>query len=156
MIKHAIAALGLAFLSTTSQAQEFCGDRYCASSSPVPVKQYVRSGAQYMVADRQERIVAHPAGCPRTLFCGCGVSVRVWGKPRREFYRADAYRVFKRSIVAAGNVAWRYRRGGGHAVYIEEVISGNVARVYDPNSGGHKTRIQVLDLTGWNVVSPKA
>lgn len=106
--------------------------------------------------DPGSRIVAHPAGCPRTLFCGCGVSVRVWGHPVRAFYQATAYGRLPHGFIASGNVAWRYRKGGGHVVYIEEALGGTLARVYDPNSGKHKTRIQVLNLAGWRIVDPRA
>lgn len=105
--------------------------------------------------DRESRIVAHPAGCPMTLFCGCGVSVRVWGHPVRAFYQATAYGRLPRGSIASGNVAWRYRKGGGHAVYIEEALGGTLARVYDPNSGRHQTRVQVLNLAGWRIVDPR-
>jgi hypothetical protein len=120
----------------------------------------VRRGARYTssvaheVADRVQRIVAHPAGCPRTLFCGCGVSVRVWGHPVRKYYLAANYRAFPSAQPGSGMVAWRW----GHAVYIESYIGGpkRLALVYDPNSGHHQTRVHVRSLNGFHVVNPKA
>src|SRR5262245_43362307 len=62
-------------------------------------------------------IVAHPAGCPRTRFCGCGVALRVFGKPvaRGGLALARNWLNFPSAAPAAGMVAARQH----HVVYIE-------------------------------------
>lgn len=99
-----------------------------------------------------EQIVAHPAGCPRTLFCGCGVSVRVFGHSVRELWLAANWFRFPRAPAAPGNVA--IFRGGGHVAYIEAVYGDGTALLYDPNSGGHLTRLHRRSLAGAVIVSP--
>lgn len=95
-------------------------------------------------------IVAHPAGCPRTLFCGCGVSVRVFGRPIRSLYLASNYGYyFNQTSFRPGVVAYR----SGHAVYVTGGTVAN-ATVYDPNSGRHLTRIHSRDLSRYRFVDP--
>lgn len=97
----------------------------------------------------QAQVVAHPTGCPRVRFCGCGVSVKVFGHPRRDLFRAASWRKFPRAAPAPGMVAvW----GSRHVAYIISV-QGNDALLYDPNSGGHLTRIHTRQLPGL-VVNP--
>lgn len=113
-----------------------------------------RSTGRHRVSAAYEndaQIVAHPAGCPRRLFCGCGVSVKVFGKPVRDLYLAAnwLYR-FPRTAPASGMVAARR----GHVMYIMAYNGGGSALVYDPNSGGGKTRIHERSLAGYRVVDP--
>jgi len=42
----------------------------------------------------------------------------------------------------------------GHVMYIEAYNGDGTALVYDPNSGGHKTRVHVRSLAGYRVVNP--
>ena len=87
-------------------------------------------------------IVPHPSGCPHTQFCGCGVAVKVFGEPRRELWPASAWRRYPRASCAPGRVAvW-----GGHVAAILECLGDGTARLYDPNSGGGLTRIDVRPL----------
>ena len=96
-------------------------------------------------------IVAHPAGCPRRAFCGCGVSVKVFGRPVRDLFLAANWLVrFPRTSPAAGMVAARR----GHVFYIVSYLGDGNALAYDPNSGGRKTRIHVRSLAGYRVVDP--
>lgn len=97
-------------------------------------------------------VVSHPAGCPRTLFCGCGVSVRVFGRPVRSLYLAAAYGRFPSASPASGMVAWRR----GHVMFIESYLGNNTAVVYDPNSGGGATRVHTRSLAGYRIVNPRA
>jgi hypothetical protein len=46
--------------------------------------------------------------------------------------------------------AWRW----GHVFAIEEVLGDGRVLAYDPNSGGHRTRIHVVSLRGFHVVNP--
>ncbi len=93
----------------------------------------------------------HPSGCPRTSFCGCGVSLKVFGKPVRNLYLAANWLRFPRTSPAPGMVAARR----GHVFYIIKVMGRDKALVYDPNSGGHRTRIHIRSLAGFQVVNPK-
>lgn len=102
------------------------------------------------VADHSVTIVAHPAGCPKRLFCGCGVSVKIWGKPVRALFLASNYgRYFNSTDFRPGVVAWR----NGHAAY---VIGGTIkeAQLYDPNSGGGKTRIHTVNASKYRFADP--
>lgn len=103
------------------------------------------------VRDAAAQIVAHPAGCPRTRFCGCGVSVRVFGRPVRDLYLAANWRRFPSAHAAAGMVAWRH----GHVFYIEQSYGDGTVLAYDPNSGRHLTRVHRRSLAGYRVVDPR-
>jgi hypothetical protein len=93
----------------------------------------------------------HPAGCPGRAFCGCGVSVKVFGHPVRGLYLASNWkRRFPRAEAGAGMVAAR----DGHVMFIEEYLGDGMARVYDPNSGGHQTRVHTRSLAGYTIVNP--
>lgn len=92
----------------------------------------------------------HPKGCPHHSFCGCGVSVRVFGHPVRTLYLAANWLRFPKAQPSPGMVAARY----GHVFYIERVIRRDLVLAYDPNSGGHRTRVHVRALAGFRVVNP--
>jgi len=97
-------------------------------------------------------VVSHPPGCPKRLFCGCGVSVEIFGRPIRELFLARNWFRFPRAEAAPGMVAVRRH----HVMAIRAVdANGNVV-VYDPNSGGRKTRIHTRSLKGFVVVNPRA
>lgn len=159
------------------QITQFCGDRYgaCAEASATTayasneVRSHRRAGKvkrRYAAPparadDRITRstqtasyedsaIVSHPAGCPRRAFCGCGVSVKVFGHPIRDLFLAANWRKFPPAHASAGMVAWRY----GHVMYIMSANGDGTALVYDPNSGGHQTRIHTRDLAGYRIVDP--
>jgi hypothetical protein len=97
------------------------------------------------------RIVAHPHGCPARLFCGCGVSVKVFGRPIRSLFLAANWRRFPPAAPGPGMVAWRR----GHVFYIVRMVRRGVALAYDPNSGGHLTRVHRRSLAGFRVVDPR-
>ncbi len=101
---------------------------------------------------RTVTIVGHPDGCPRTAFCGCGVAVKVFGKPIRDLWLAANWFKFKTVEAAAGMVAVRRH----HVYYIIEVVRHGVVLAYDPNSGQHKTRIHLRSLAGYRVVDPRS
>lgn len=94
--------------------------------------------------------VSHPPGCPRRAFCGCGVSVKVFGRPIRNLFLASNWLRFPRTTPAAGMVAARR----GHVMYIMAMDANGNATVYDPNSGGHRTHIHTRSLAGYVVVNP--
>ena len=97
-----------------------------------------------------DQIVSHPSGCPRIAFCGCGVSVKVFGRQVRELYLAANWFKFPHASPGPGMVAVRNH-------HVMEIISVNYdgsVLVYDPNSGGHQTRIHVRSLAGYSVRNP--
>lgn len=96
-------------------------------------------------------IVSHPPGCPRRAFCGCGVSLKVYGERRRDLYLAANWLKFSRAKAAPGMVAARR----GHVFYIVKVLDRGRVLAYDPNSGRNLTRIHVRKLAGFTVVNPK-
>jgi hypothetical protein len=97
------------------------------------------------------QIVEHPAGCPRVLFCGCGVSVKVFGHSVRDLWLVANWYRFPRAAPAAGNVAIF---GTRHVAYIERTYSDGTALLYDPNSGGGLTRIHRRPLANAYIVRP--
>lgn len=109
-----------------------------------------RGGHRRVIDANGTQVVSHPQGCPWRLFCGCGVSVKVFGRPIRELFLAANWRKFPSASPARGMVAWRW----GHVFYIEEVNGDGTVQAYDPNSGGHLTRIHTVSLRGYHVVNP--
>jgi len=99
---------------------------------------------------RSASIIEHPAGCPRRAFCGCGASVKIFGKPVRSLYLAAAWLRFPRATPAPGMAAARR----GHVFVLEQHLGGSTWLVYDANSGGHRTRIHPRSLAGYTVVNP--
>lgn len=100
------------------------------------------------------QIVSHPPGCPPRAFCGCGVSLHIFGKAVRAGGLAIAanWLAFTRAEPAPGMVAARK----GHVFAILENLGSGRVLAYDPNSGGHKTRIHVRSLRGYTVVNPRS
>ena len=95
-------------------------------------------------------IGGRPAGCPRR-YCGCGVSLKVFGKIIPELNLALNWkRKFPRTSPAPGMVAAR----SGHVFYIVSVIDSSTVVAYDPNSGGGRTRVHERSLRGYTVVNP--
>jgi hypothetical protein len=101
---------------------------------------------------RQTVVVAHPAGCPRRAFCGCGAAVRVFGSPRRDLWLSSNWLRFPRSPPAPGTVAVRR----GHVFVLEQHAGGDTWIVYDANSGGRRTRIHARSIRGYAIVNPRA
>ena len=91
-----------------------------------------------------------PAGCPHA-FCGCGVSLKVFGKIIPELNLAANWYRFPRTSAAAGMVAIFGRH---HVAYIESVDGNGNATLYDPNSGGHQTRIHQRSIVRAIIVNP--
>ena len=92
----------------------------------------------------------HPSGCPSRAFCGCGTSVRVFGHPVRDLYLAANWFRFPRTYAHAGAVAVRQH----HVFYIEEAYGDGTVLAYDPNSGGHMTRVHRVSLAGYSIRQP--
>lgn len=96
-------------------------------------------------------IVAHPAGCPRRLFCGCGVAVKLLGAPIRSLWLAANWLRFPRAAPGPGMAAARR----GHVFAILQNLGGGRVLAYDPNSGRGLTRVHVRSLAGYQVVNPR-
>lgn len=122
--------------------------KLCIATAAVWACLYQPATARERSHDTQ--IVRHPSGCPRVAFCGCGVSVKVFGRPVRNLYLAANWRRFPSAKAAPGMVAWRY----GHVFYIVKMVKRGVALAYDPNSGGHLTRVHLRSVAGYRVVNP--
>lgn len=103
------------------------------------------------VASKAVQIVAHPEGCPRSLFCGCGAAVRIFGKPIRDLWLAANWFRFPKAAPGPGMVAVRRH----HVYVIEADLGGGKVLAYDANSGGGKTRIHMRSLAGYMVVNPR-
>jgi hypothetical protein len=91
-----------------------------------------------------------PAGCPRS-FCGCGASLRVFGRIVPGLNLASNWLRFPRAAPAPGMVAARR----GHVFVLEQHVEGDSWMAYDANSGGHATRIHARSLRGYAVVNPR-
>ena len=99
----------------------------------------------------QGQIVAHPAGCPWSQFCGCGASVEIFGHPIRDLFLAWNWAVkFPRTYPHARAAAvWRH-----HVAVLLSGEDGGTALAYDANSGGHLTRVHRISLAGAVIVQP--
>lgn len=95
-------------------------------------------------------IVEHPTGCPARAYCGCGVSIKVFGHPVRELFLASNWFRFPQAALAAGMVAVRRH----HVFYIEQVLPNGNVLAYDPNSGGRQTRVHERSPRGFSIRNP--
>ena len=96
-------------------------------------------------------VSGRPSGCPRS-FCGCGASLRVFGRIVPELNLAANWLRYPRTAPAPGMVAARH----GHVFVLEAHVEGDTWMAYDANSGGHATRIHARSLRGYTVVNPRA
>lgn len=103
------------------------------------------------IARVEPTVVEHPAGCPRSAFCGCGAAVRVFGHSVRSLWLAANWFKFPRTTPAPGMVAVRRH----HVMVLEADLGGGVWKVYDANSGRHLTRVHARSIAGWAVVDPR-
>lgn len=160
MKRHIITALTLVLLVTPAYAhhryhhhQQVASwgweqGRWSQPTPPVEENSMV-GGIGHGLAHMLRSMEPHPAGCPWTAFCGCGVSVRVFGHPVRDLYLAANWYRYPRAARVPGNVIVRPH----HVKYIESVENG-VLMCYDPNSGGHLTRLQPCG-EGGTAVNPR-
>lgn len=93
-----------------------------------------------------------PAGCP-SRYCGCGISIDVFGKIIPELnLAANWIRKFPRATEAPGMVAAR----PGHVMRLRSHVAGTVWMVFDPNSGRGLTRVHARSIAGYAIVDPRA
>ena len=102
------------------------------------------------VVSARAEIQPHPYPCPKRAFCGCGASVKVFGKPVRDLYLARNWYRFPRSQPAPGTVAVRRH----HVFVLRHHVAGDVWMVYDANSGKRQTRLHHRSIAGWAIVNP--
>lgn len=102
------------------------------------------------------RLLEAPGGgrpplCPPRRWCGCALSLRVFGQPIRPLYLAANWmRYFRRAAPGPHMVAARK----GHVMQLLAHVEGARWLVYDPNSGGGLTRVHVRSISGFVVVDP--
>lgn len=106
--------------------------------------------ASQHVANIEVQLLPHPAGCPSRAFCGCGVALDVFGKNIRELWLARAWLNFPPAEPAPGMIAANRR----HVFVIRRMLTPNIALAYDPNSGGHKTRLHPRSIAGYSIRNP--
>lgn len=126
---------------------------YSASSSDwdsyrVAYANYERQMQTYR-AEMGHVVGGRPSGCPHA-YCGCGVSLKVFGRIIPRLNLAANWFSFPSASPGPGMVAVRNH----HVMYIEHMDSNGNAVVYDPNSGGHATRIHTVSLRGYHIVNP--
>lgn len=102
-----------------------------------------------LVNSARAEVVPNVKGCPPRAFCGCATSKHIFHRAIRELYLAANWFRFPKAKPAPGMVAVRQH----HVMAILEV-KGNKAKVFDPNSGGHLTRIHWRSLVGFSVRRP--
>lgn len=108
--------------------------------------------ASRAIASSQDQIVAHPVGCPRTLFCGCGAALEL-GLSDPSLWAVKTWYKFPRAAAAPGMaLLW----GERHVAAIRSVHGDGTVTVYDANSGGGLTRVHRISLNGLVVVDPHA
>lgn len=104
----------------------------------------------HAVAEAAAQMLPHPDGCPPVAFCACGAAVEKFGRPVRSLWLAAAWYHFPRSAPVPGAVAVHPH----HVFVLREQIRGDLWRVADYNSGGHRSRLHVRSISGWTIVNP--
>jgi hypothetical protein len=94
-------------------------------------------------------IGGRPKGCP-TRFCGCALSLKLFGKIVPELNLAASWLRFPPTPPAPGMVAARR----GHVFQLIRHVGGRVWVAYDANSGGGKIRVHARSIAGYRIVSP--
>lgn len=133
----------------SARAVVTCDERGCSDWYGHRGVQKVSHGFDVAITDTLQ-IIAHPHGCPRRAFCGCGAAVRILGAPRRDLWLAANWLRFPRAAPAPGMAAAKR----GHVFVLERHIGGNLWLVTDHNSGGRESRIHVRSISGYVVVNP--
>lgn len=161
MLKHTIrfaaATLAVLLLNNNADAKPRHRNIQAAASFDMAAQPAYPIENTRTVARRSGQVVQYegavvggrPAGCPHA-YCGCGVSLKVFGRIIPELNLAANWRKFAPAAPAGGMVAWRR----GHVFYIESVNGDGTVVAYDPNSGGHKTRVHTVSLKRYRVVDP--
>jgi hypothetical protein len=149
--KHHQGAHAVAHSETTSPATRKA--QRMARASRRAVARDAQGMADVGNGPRQAQIIGgRPAGCPRQ-YCGCGTSLKIFGRIRPELNLASNWlRKFPRTAAAPNMAAAR----AGHVMLLLEHVEGDKWKVWDSNSGGGLTRIHVRSIRGFAVVNPHA
>lgn len=104
-----------------------------------------------VIPSAQAQVVGgRPAGCPYR-YCACALSIKIFNRIVPGLNLAWEWgRRFPRTSPAPGMVAAR----PGHAMQLLSQASGDVWEVYDPNSGGGRTRVHQRSIRGYVIVNP--
>lgn len=94
-------------------------------------------------------IGGRPANCPRA-FCGCGASLRLFGRIIPSLNLAANWFRFPRAAPAPRMAAVRRH----HVFVLEQHVSGNIWLVFDANSGGGAIRMHARSIAGYQIVNP--
>lgn len=115
------------------------------------VAAFLLANAPVSCAQAQVTYLPHPAGCPRSLFCGCGAAVHLFGSPIRSLWPTSAWLKFPRAMPGTDMVAYR----PGHVFVLKHHIQGDLWMVYDANSGGRRTRMHPRSIRGYRILNPR-
>ena len=91
-----------------------------------------------------------PHGCPHR-YCGCALSIKVFGKSVRDLWLASNWFRFPRTAPSPNMVAVRR----GHVFQLLSHVKGSTWQVWDPNSGRGQTRIHNRSIAGLTIVNPR-
>lgn len=105
--------------------------------------------AMQRVANVATQFLPHPAGCPRSAFCGCGAAQEL-GLRDRSLWLAASWFKFPRSAPAPGTAAVRQH----HVFVLKQHVGGDKWLVADYNSGGRMSRLHVRSINGYTIVRP--
>lgn len=94
--------------------------------------------------------LAHPPGCPRRAFCGCGASYKIYGRQIRSLWPTSNWFKFPRAIASHMKAAVRR----GHVFVLDRPTSRGTWMVWDYNSGGHRSRYHERSIRGYTIVDP--
>lgn len=112
-------------------------------------RRHVRRRTVRRFGDGRYVIGGRPRGCPYE-FCGCGASLRVFGRIIPALNLARNWLLFRHTTPQAGMVAVRRH----HVFVLERHLSGSVWLAYDANSGGHRVRRHPRSIAGFVIVDP--
>lgn len=98
-----------------------------------------------------EVIGKRPPQCPHR-YCGCALSIKIFGKPIRDLFLAANWKRFPRTAPAPGMVAARR----GHVFQLVRHVHGDTWIAFDPNSGRGLTRLHPRRIAGFSIHNPNA
>lgn len=147
MIRAAALALALT-LPSLAHAETITCDRFGCSKAQLRLTELHLDQHKY----NSGRIVGRrPHGCP-ARYCGCAMSLRIFGRIIPKLNLAANWMGFPRTHAAPDVVAVRRH----HVMQLLRHVSGDRWLTYDPNSGHGRTRIHVRSVRGCVFVDPKA
>jgi hypothetical protein len=149
MLRSSLFALiGLVLVGTNAGASTHYPHHHHHARVAAATAHHAHSSPRYAYGGGE--VVAHPANCPRTAFCGCGAAQEL-GLSDRTLWLVRSWYKFPRTAAAPGMaVLW----GSRHVAVIRSMHGDGTATVYDANSGGGLTRVHRISLAGLTIVNP--